>query len=212
MCSTLILFISLSFAVRYEIRKPQIKAKLLTMQSEFPRAANWLNQIPKSKWTRACDEGKQYGHMTINLVKCINSILKGARTFPITALVNETFNKINDSFVTKDMNMINTGHMYFEEVYVMMQENWHISTLHYVQMYWEIREFEVQEIANMWLGRRAMICTIKLNEWWCGCGEFQTLRIPCSHAIATCTSCKLNYDDFVDPVYKLENIYKVYQH
>ena len=32
------------------------------------------------------------------------------------------------------------------------------------------------------------------------------------HAIAACDSCNLNCDDFVDPVYKLENIDKVYQH
>jgi len=36
--------------------------------------------------------------------------------------------------------------------------------------------------------------------------------IPCSHAIAACAFSNLNYDDFVVPVYKLENIFKVYQH
>jgi len=83
-----------------------------------------LDQIPKSKWTQAYDEGK-YGHMTINLIECMNSILKGARTLPITALVNETFNKINDSFVIngiKIMNMIKAGHRYSEDVYVMMKK------------------------------------------------------------------------------------------
>ena len=47
--------------------------------------------------------------MTINLANCMNSVLKGAQALPITALANETFNKINDSFVTngiKIMNMI----------------------------------------------------------------------------------------------------------
>ena len=58
----------------------------------------------------------------------------------------------------------------------MMQENQHISTLHYVFMHvQETREFEVQEIANMRLGRRAMTCTVKLNEWSCDCGQFQAL-------------------------------------
>ena len=45
---------------------------------------------------------------------------------PIIVIVKETFNKINDSFVTngmKIMNMIKAGHRYSEEVYVMMQEN-----------------------------------------------------------------------------------------
>ena len=114
--------------------------------------------------------------MTTNLSECMNSILKGARALPIIALVNETLNKINDSFVTngmKIMNMIKAGDRYSEDVYVMMQENQHIATSHYVRMYVrETREFEVQEIANTRLGRRTMTCTVKLNEWSCDCGQF----------------------------------------
>ena len=71
--------------------------------------------------------------MTTKLAKCMNSILKEARALPITALVNETFNKVNDSFVTnglKIMNMIKAGHRYSEDIYVMMQENQHIATSH----------------------------------------------------------------------------------
>ena len=41
---------------------------------------------------------------------------------------------------------------------------------------------------------------------------FQALWLPCLHAIAACTFYNLNYDDFVDLLYKLENIFKVYQH
>jgi len=77
----------------------------------------------------------------------MNSILKGAQTLPITTLVKDTFNKINYSFVTngiKIMNMIKAGHRYYEKVYVMIQENRHITSLHYVRMYVrEAGEFEV---------------------------------------------------------------------
>jgi len=52
------------------MRKPRFQAKLLAMQADFPQVADWLDQIPKSKWTQAYDEGKQYGHMTTNLKKC----------------------------------------------------------------------------------------------------------------------------------------------
>ncbi|KAL5170049.1 hypothetical protein HKD37_11G031820 [Glycine soja] len=158
----------------YEMRKSRFEAKFLTMRAEFPQAAYWLDQIPKSKWTQTYDEGKWYDHMTTNLAECMNSVLKGARALPITALVNETFNKINDSFVTNDikiMNMIKAGHRYSEDVYVMMQENQHIVTSHYVCMYArETGEFEFQEIINTRLGRRAMACTVRLNEWSCDCG------------------------------------------
>ena len=112
--------------------------------------------------------------MTTNLAECMNSILKGAWALPITSLVNETFNKIDDSFVTngiKIMNMIKAGHKYSEDVYVMMQENQHIATSHYVRMYVrETREFGVQEIENTLLGQWAMACIVKLNEWSCEYG------------------------------------------
>ncbi|KAL5180791.1 hypothetical protein HKD37_01G001851 [Glycine soja] len=126
------------------MRKLRFEAKLLAMRLEFPRASNWLNQIIKSKWTQAYDEGKRYGHMTINLVEYMNYVLKGARVLPIIALVNETFNKINDSFITnglKIMNMIKARHWYSKEIYVMMQENQHIVISHYVREIWE---FEIQ--------------------------------------------------------------------
>ena len=94
--------------------------------------------------------------MITNLAECMNSVLKRARALLITALVNETFNKINDSFVTNDikiMNMIKAGHRYFEDIYAMMQENQHIAISHYVRMYVrETWEFEVREIANTRLG------------------------------------------------------------
>ncbi|RZB47043.1 hypothetical protein D0Y65_050901 [Glycine soja] len=129
-----------------QFKNVDLKKQVINM--EFPQATDWLDQIPKSKWTQAYDEGKQYGHMTTNLAECMNSVLKGARALPITALVNETFNKINDSFVTNDikiMNMIKAGHSYSEDVYVMMQENQHIATSHYVRMYGrETGEFEIE--------------------------------------------------------------------
>ncbi|KAL5134135.1 hypothetical protein HKD37_03G007364 [Glycine soja] len=138
--------------IGYEMRKPRFEAKLLAMRTEFSQATDWLDQIPKNKWTLAYDEEKRYDHMTTNLAECMNFVLKGAQTLPITALVSETFNKINDSFVTNDikiMNMIKARHRYSEDVYVMMQENQHIATSHYVQ---ETGKFEVQEITNMRLG------------------------------------------------------------
>jgi len=36
--------------------------------------------------------------------------------------------------------------------------------------------------------------------------------LTCMQLQHACASCKLEVDDFVDPIYKLEDIYKVYQH
>ncbi|XP_016168863.1 uncharacterized protein LOC107611456 [Arachis ipaensis] len=42
----------------------------------------------------AFDGGYRWGHMTTNLVECINSVLKGARNLAITALVKATQNEV----------------------------------------------------------------------------------------------------------------------
>ena len=88
-------------------------------ETKFTQTADWLDQISKSKWTQTYGEGKWYDHMTTNLAEYMNSILKGTWALPITALVNETFNKINYSFVTNDMkimNMIKARHRYSEDI------------------------------------------------------------------------------------------------
>ncbi|KAL4339169.1 hypothetical protein GQ457_08G026110 [Hibiscus cannabinus] len=41
---------------------------------------------------------------------------------------------------------------------------------------------------------------------------FQTFKYPCSHAIATATSVRIPYMQFVDQVYLLETVFKVYEH
>ena len=84
------------------------------------------------------DGGKRYGHITTNLSKCMNSILKGARALPICALVNSIFERINLLFVEKGMHarcMLRARHNYPEEVVVMLQENQCHAGMHYVQRY-----------------------------------------------------------------------------
>ena len=74
----------------YEMKQPIVQAKLLVMRFEFKQAFSWIDRIPLEKWTQAYDGGKRYGHMTTNLAECINFLLKGARSLPISALVKAT--------------------------------------------------------------------------------------------------------------------------
>ncbi|RYR78951.1 hypothetical protein Ahy_A01g003812 [Arachis hypogaea] len=48
--------------------------------------ARWCDAIGLRHWVLAFDEGHRWGHMTTNLVECINSVLKGARNLPVLAL------------------------------------------------------------------------------------------------------------------------------
>ncbi|RYR59868.1 hypothetical protein Ahy_A05g025833 [Arachis hypogaea] len=77
---------------------------------------NWLDRIPREQYALAFDGGYRWGHMTTNLVECINSVLKGARNLSITALVKATFYRLNELFTQKRAEAearINAGHVFF---------------------------------------------------------------------------------------------------
>ena len=57
--------------------------------------------------------------MTTNLTECMNSVLKGARSLPICALLKITFQNINAWFVKCDLkadSMLRACHQYPEDV------------------------------------------------------------------------------------------------
>ncbi|XP_057434380.1 uncharacterized protein LOC130727291 [Lotus japonicus] len=122
----------------YERRQPRFEAKLIVLRSEFPEVATWLDNIPREKWTQAYDGGSRYGHMTTNLAECLNSVLKGARALPLTALVKTTFYKWSSMFVDggiKIRNMMEGGHEYWEELTAILQEKRVQATSHYVHRF-----------------------------------------------------------------------------
>ncbi|RYR11147.1 hypothetical protein Ahy_B05g079633 [Arachis hypogaea] len=61
----------------------------------------WCDEIGVERWVLAFDGGHRWGHMTTYLVECINSVLKGARNLPVTALVRSTFYRLNELFTRK---------------------------------------------------------------------------------------------------------------
>ena len=38
----------------------------------------WFSKLDTQKWAQAYDQGYRYGWMTIDIVECINGVLKGA--------------------------------------------------------------------------------------------------------------------------------------
>jgi len=171
------------------MKQSTIMAKLSTMRSKFPQAVSWIDQIPLEKWAQAFDGGKRFGHMTTNLAECTNSVLRGARSLPISALVKITFETIKNWFVqrgTKADCMLRVGHIYPEDITVILQKNEQQSVMFHVERYdRQNSEFDVKKMATP-QRCRPMSFTVKLNEWWCDYGEFQALRLPCALVMAVC--------------------------
>jgi hypothetical protein len=67
----------------------------------------------KEKWALTYDKGgKHCGYMTSNMTEIFNSILRGVRSLPITAIASFTFYKCNEWFVKclVDAQMVQTHH------------------------------------------------------------------------------------------------------
>jgi len=75
------------------MKQPIVQAKLAIISLNFGQVVTWINQIPLHEWTQAFDGGERYVHMATNLAECINFVLKGARSLPISTFVKATFEK-----------------------------------------------------------------------------------------------------------------------
>ncbi|PPS02858.1 hypothetical protein GOBAR_AA17797 [Gossypium barbadense] len=53
---------------------------------------------------------------------------------------------------------------------------------------------------------------VHLTNRTCDCGRFDALRYPCAHVIAACQNLRLDPMSYVDEVYKIEYMYKVWRH
>ncbi|XP_057744650.1 uncharacterized protein LOC130962457 [Arachis stenosperma] len=145
---------------------------------------DWLNRIPREQYALAFDGGYRWGHMTTNLVECINSVLKGARNLPVTALVKATFYRLNELFTRKRAEAearINAGHVFSDVV---------TSKLH------------ANRLAS---GNIQVSCFDRQNE------VFEVDRIPCRHVFACCANQRLDWQVYVHDVYKMDQVRRVYR-
>ncbi|XP_057755362.1 uncharacterized protein LOC130974504 [Arachis stenosperma] len=171
--------------------------------------SNWLDRISREQYALAFDGGYRWGHMTTNLVECINSVLKGARNLPITALVKATFYRLNELFTRKRAeaeDRINAGHVFSEHVTSKLHANQ--LALGNIQVNCFDRQNEVFEVREMPSG---VEYAVDLRNQRCDCGEFQVDRIPCRHVFACCANQRLDWQVYVHDVYKMDQIRRVYR-
>ncbi|XP_052113797.1 uncharacterized protein LOC107474538 [Arachis duranensis] len=170
---------------------------------------NWLDRIPREQYALAFDGGYRWGHMTTNLVECINPVLKGARNLPITALVKATFYRLNELFTRKRADAearINAGHVFSEIVTSKLHANQLASGN--IQVSYFDHQNEVFEVREMPSG---LEFAVDLRSLRCDFGEFQVDRIPCRHVFACCANQRLDWRLYVHDVYKMDQVRRVYR-
>ena len=79
----------------------KFKKHMATIWRINSKAQQWLERIPFQLWALSHDEVQRYEKMTTNMSEVFNSVLKGARSLPFTALVQLTFFRLNSYFVAR---------------------------------------------------------------------------------------------------------------
>nr|XP_025703873.1 uncharacterized protein LOC112805753 [Arachis hypogaea] len=86
----------------------------------------WCNEIGVQRWVFAFDKDHRWGHMTTNLIECINYVLKGARNLPMTVIIRSTFYWLNKLFTRKSTEAherVRNGFTYSEFATKRVEEN-----------------------------------------------------------------------------------------
>ncbi|XP_015950053.1 uncharacterized protein LOC107474921 [Arachis duranensis] len=177
-----------------------------------PQMMGWIRGLEPPKWLQHLDEGRRYGHMTTNLSECINSILKGTRNLPVCAIVKSTYHRLNELFVIKGRQaqaQIASGQefsQFLQKAILANREG--ISQMLVTPFDRATTVFTVDEIAAAGVQSRFRV---NLQFRRCDCGYFQALHYPCAHALAACAYARLEWQQYVDLVYRVESVFRVYE-
>ncbi|KAH1107050.1 hypothetical protein J1N35_010818 [Gossypium stocksii] len=167
------------------------------------------------EWAQIFDEGFRYGQMTTNLVEGVNAVLLKTRHLLISIVFSATFYRLATLMPRigqQQVNQINAGHVFVEDVRNAMVANRRMARLMNVEIHSRrLETFRVTETIGRRLGIPPRSYGVDLRNRQCDCRRFQTLHYPCAHVVATCAKVNLNVEQFVNDVYTLNRTLRVWK-
>ena len=198
----------LAFTERHFVR---LYNRLLTLTSPGGREFLLRHESQRHKWTRAFDtDGRRYGDMTSNMAECFNNVLRGVRALPVTAIVQYTFDKLNEYFQKyseetfeqiEGKNKLKKKYKYPPEVDKWMTYQLRKAETNTAQCFdnndwiYQVNELGGTTVGGVQHGGRA--CKVLLKQCLCSCQRPQLLHLPCSHLR---TAARIRKVGYVDPV------------
>ena len=146
-------------------------------------AQQWLKAIPFQLWALSHDGGRRYGIMTTKILEVFNSVLKGARSLPVTALVQLTIFHLNSYFVERrelGANRLASDEQFTPYVDAQIQGrvgkagSMEIVLNDHVQGRFHVKS------------RSGRTHRLNLHDKKCTCGKTLIYGFPCSHIIEAC--------------------------
>ncbi|XP_073060175.1 uncharacterized protein [Primulina eburnea] len=176
-------------------------------------AHRYLAGIEKEKWSLAHDGGWRRGVMTTNMSECLNSVLKGARRLPISAIVHLTLQRCVQYFierVTRGARMVQENQMWSDYAFWKYDKWARKSSEHRVAKY-DVRD-QTASVATVGRPSRGQhMQVVKLATSDCSCGKWKIFGIPCSHAICTAKWHSLDPTTLVRPWYNISEYLATYE-
>ena len=167
-------------------------------------AQQWLEAIPFQLWALSHDEGRRYGIMKTNISKVFNSVLKGAHSLPLTALVQLTFFRLNSYFVARRKlcaNRLAADEKFTSYVDAQIQGHVVKAGSMEIVLYDHIQgRFHVKS-------RKGQMYRLNLHDKNCPYGKTLIFGFPCSHIIAACQDRCVDFRFFVQGYYTTQSYY-----
>ena len=161
-------------------------------------AQQWLEAIPFQLWVISHDGGRRYGIMTTNMSEVFNGVLKGARSLPLTTLVQLTFFRLNSYFVARrelGANRLASDEQFTPYVDAQIQGRVVKAGSMEIVLYDHVQgRFHVKS-------RSGRTHHLNLHDKNCTCGKTLIYGFPCSHIIVACQHRCVNFQFFVQGYY-----------
>ena len=158
------------------------------------------------------DGGRRYDIMSTNMSEVFNSVLKRARSLPITALVQLTFFRLNSYFVVRSeqgVNRLASNEEYTPYVDVKIKANVVKEGSHDIFLYDHIQgQFHVKtNRGTKSSSTSGRTYRINLHEYACTCGKTLIYGFPCSHILAACHFRSVDFRPLVQHYYSTQSYY-----
>ena len=178
-------------------------------------AHQYLKDVPKEKWALSFDKGYRYGAMTTNVSECFNGVLKGARSLPITAMVKYTWFKLNSYFDdrrNKSIAQLNSGQKWTKYALDIFMRNKAKAEHHRVtRLSAQQQSYQVDTPHNPGsAGHGDHTHGVNLLQRSCTCQKWKLYKIPCSHVIAVCIRYQRDAEQYIDPCYSVDALFRSY--
>lgn len=167
-----------------------------------PSCADYLIGIGFEHWARSHCSGNRYNIMTSNVAESWNSVLREAREYPVMAMVEYIRSKLMKWYADRRSVPKDGYRRLTPRVNEIVENNFQESGGMFVSRINNF-EFDVQD-------KHGTSYHVNLATKECSCFTFQTLFIPCPHAIAAAIKQKISVESLVSGFYTLETLVSAY--